>query len=594
MKIYILISTILLFLSAVGFGQSDVLAEDYFKRGDYEKALLTYQRLYDSEKGNTKYLFKIVETLQQLERYQEAKEKLNERLSRYYSPTYAIEMGYNYQLMDSLKLANQYYESAVEYIEDKPNFVYTVARSFEDHSLTEQAIRVYKRGMELQPDKNYNIQLARLYGDQGDVELMFSNYIDYIESNPSFIHNAKRAFGDFLSEDSQSNNNQTLRKLVLKKLQASPEVYWYELLSWQYIQERAYSKAFVQEKALYMRFPESLNRLIELATVALDDKEYEMSLEIFQYILDVAQDTETQLLAHQYRLDIMTETATAKDYGAIQKTYLSLFNTYGTTATTLALQLSYANFLAFKLQQTTEASNFLRETLKLKLAPFQEGSVKMLMADILVVQEKFNEALIYYTQIQNNLKNSTLAQEARFKVAKTSYYKGDFEWAESQLSILKAATSQLIANDALELKLLISDNKYDDTTQTALKHYAKADLMAFQNNNSEAIVLLEKILTEHNGESIIDEALYKQAQLYEQEKQYDKAIANYNRILADYRDDILADDAHFRLAEIYNFILDDSDLAKEHYEKIIFEHQDSVYFVEARKKFRLLRGDALK
>lgn len=142
-------------------------------------------------------MFKIVETLQQLERYQEAKEKLNERLARYYSPTYAIEMGYNYQLMDSLDMAKEYYNSAIAYIEEKPNFVYTVARSFEEHALTEQAIQVYQRGMVLQPEKNYNIQLARLYGDQGDIEGMFTNYIDYIESNPSFIHNAKRAFSDF-------------------------------------------------------------------------------------------------------------------------------------------------------------------------------------------------------------------------------------------------------------------------------------------------------------------------------------------------------------------------------------------------------------
>lgn len=591
MKSLFYIIAFLIILPEASFGQSDALAEDYFNRGDYEKALLTYQKLYDNQNGNTKYLFKIVETLQQLERYQEAKEKLNERLSRYYSPTYAIEMGYNYQLMDSITQANTYYESAISYIEEKPNFVYTVARSFEDHALTEQAIRVYKRGMALQPEKNYNIQLARLYGDQGDIEGMFTNYIDYIESNPSFIHNAKRAFSDFLSEDSESNNNQTLRKLVLKKLQATPEVYWYELLSWQYIQERAYRKAFVQEKALYMRFPESLNRLIELATVALDDREYDISQEVFQFILDHAQDIETKLLAHQYQLDIMVETATARDYNGIQKNYLKLLENFGKTEVTLALQLSYAKFLAFRLQQTNEASIFLRNTLELKLAPFQEGSVKMLMADILVIQEKFNEALIYYTQIQNNLKNSTLAQEARFKVAKTSYYKGDFEWAESQLKILKAATSQLIANDALELKLLISDNKYDDTTQTALRHYAKADLLAFQNNNQEAISLLDKILTEHRGESIIDEALYKQAQLFEKEKQYDKAILNYQLILTDYRDEILADDAHFRLAEIYNYVLDDNELAKQHYEKIIFEHQDSIYFIEARKKFRQLRGD---
>ena len=127
----------------------------------------------------------------------------------------------------------------------------------------------------------------------------------------------------------------------------------------------------------------------------------------------------------------------------------------------------------------------------------------------MVLQEKFNEALIYYTQIQRNLKNSTISQEARFKVAKTSYYKGDFQWAESQLKILKASTSQLIANDALDLKLLISDNKYDDSLQTALKLYAKADLFAFQNKTDDAITLLDKILNEHKTETIVAQALFK-------------------------------------------------------------------------------------
>lgn len=588
-----LILILVLAFNCYAFAQSEALAEDYFNRGEYEKALLTYEKLNESERGSTKYLFKIVETLQQLERYEDAKNRLNEILSRYYSPTYAIEMGYNYQLMDSLQLANNYYESAIKYIEENPNFTYTVGRSFEEHTLTKQAIQVYKRGMELQPEKNYNIQLARLYGDIGDVESMFSSYLDYIEVNPSFIYNAKRAFGDFLSEDSASQNNQTLRKLLLKKLQTSPDFYWYELLSWQYVQEKEFGKSFLQEKALFMRFSESLDRLTQLAMMALDDKAHSVSNDIFNYVLEQTQDIETKLFAQQYLLDIALETSTKKDYNNLQKKYLEIFEIYGKNAQTLALQLSYARFLAFNLQQPQEASAFLKDTIKLRLAPFQEGAVKMLMADILVIQEKFNEALIYYTQIQNNLKNSSLAQEARFKVAKTSYYKGDFEWAESQLKILKAATSQLIANDALELKLLISDNKYEDSTLTALKLYSKADLLAFKNNNPEAISLLNKILEKHRGESIIDETLYKQAQLFEKENQYEKAIANYQEILKDYRDDILADDSHFRLAEIYNYILNNPELAKEHYEAIIFNHQDSIYFVEARKKFRQLRGDAI-
>ncbi|MBT8324443.1 MAG: tetratricopeptide repeat protein, partial [Winogradskyella sp.] len=180
---------------------------------------------------------------------------------------------------------------------------------------------------------------------------------------------------------------------------------------------------------------------------------------------------------------------------------------------------------------------------------------------------------------------------ARFKVAKTSYYKGDFDWAETQLKILKSSTSQLIANDALELKLLISDNKYEDSTQTALRYYAKADLLAFQNKNLEAIKLLDKILEEHKGESIEDQALFKQAKLYESQQLYAEAEANYKYIIDNYRDDILADDAYFYLAELYVNTLNRPEEAKPLYEKIIFDYQDSIYFIDARKKFRMLRGD---
>jgi tetratricopeptide (TPR) repeat protein len=178
-------------------------------------------------------------------------------------------------------------------------------------------------------------------------------------------------------------------------------------------------------------------------------------------------------------------------------------------------------------------------------------------------------------------------------VAKASYYKGDFKWAESQLKILKASTSQLTANDALELKLLITDNKYEDSLQTALKLYAKADLLAFQDRNDEAISLLNKILNEHKTEPIMAQALFKQAQLFEAKKQFENAETNYNNILLNYKEGILADNACFALAEIYANQLAQPEKAKALYEQIIFNHADSIYFVEARKKYRALRGDAI-
>ena len=586
-----LLITILLY-SLFAFSQSEEIADDYFKRGEFEKALIVYQRLIESN-NNINIFNKIIGTLQQLERYDEAQQILKDRISTYKFPPLLVELGYNYQLKDSLDIANQYYNDAILSIDENPVYVISVARQFENHSLLDEAIIVYKKGMELLPDSNFDIPLARIYGEQGNVELMFSSYIDYIEAQPTFLNNAKRAFSDFISENKENENNIILKRLLLKKIQIQPDTYWYELLSWLFVQEKEYDKSFTQEKALYRRNPESLDRIIELAITSLNANVYETASDIFNYLLEASQDIPTILLAHQYLLDIETRNATKKDLPTIDQKYLDLFNKFGTYEQTVALQIAYGNFLAFHYQKPEEASTFLKQSLKLNLSAFQEATVKLKLGDILVLQEKFNEALIYYTQIQVNLKNSTISQEARFKVAKTSYYKGDFDWAESQLKILKSSTSQLIANDALDLKLLISDNKYDDSLHVALKLYAKADLKAFQNKLDEAISLLDTILTEHKGESIIPQALFKQAQLFEQRKQFDRAVANYQFIVANYREGILIDDACYYLAELYNNQLAEPEKAKELYEKIIFNYEDSIFFIEARKKFRMLRGDAI-
>ena len=217
----------------------------------------------------------------------------------------------------------------------------------------------------------------------------------------------------------------------------------------------------------------------------------------------------------------------------------------------------------------------------------------MALADILVFDKKFNQALIYYSQIQKRLKNDVMGQNARYKVAQTSFYKGDFDWALTQLKVLRSSTSQLIANDAMQLSLLISDNILEDSTQTALKKYARADLLAYQNKTEAAISELNDILENHKGEKIEDEALLKQGELQVQLKNYEAARFNYQKIIEFYASGILADDAHFKLAELYRNVLKAPEKAMTHYEKILYNYQDSYYFPQARKNFRMLRGDAI-
>ena len=574
--------------------QEEQIADEYFKNGEFEKAQLAYLKLFENEPANNSYFSKLLDSYRQLQRFEDANALVNSRLSRTKNPSYYVELGYNYQMMDSVDMAELNYKEAIERTKENPIFAYMVGNKFHDYSLLDEALEVYQLAMENSEKVNLNIQIARIYGEKGEIDRMFEGYLNYTADKPEFTSNAKRIFTDFVSENSTNENNLMLRRLLLKRIQESPETHWYDLLSWLFVQERDFQKSFIQEKALYRRSPESLTRLMDLGITAMQEEDIETSKEIFSFITENTQDLQLKLASYEYLLDLkLKQVKTDSDLQTIKEEYERLFSEFGTFEQTLSLQVSYAYFLAFHLKNPKAGSDFLKKSLDLPLSQFQQATVKMQLADILVFQEKFNEALIFYTQIQANLKNSSVSQEARFKVAKTSYYKGDFDWAESQLKILKASTSQLIANDALDLKLLISDNKYEDSLRTSLKLYAKADLLAFQNRKDEAITLLDKVLDEHKGESITDQALYRQGRLFEEKGLYDKAVANYEQIISDYGEDILADDANFRLGEIYANKLADSEKAKGFYEKIIFNHEDSIFFVEARKKYRMLRGDAI-
>lgn len=582
----------LLFSSQI-FSQEDSIARDYFDNGDFEKALYEYKELYTKAPSNLTYISQIVSAHQQLEQYAEAEAFLLKLLERVNYPAFLVELGYNYQLQNKLDKANTAYNKALASVNDKPSNVFSVAKSFQTHVLLNEAIAAYENAMTLNSEFNFKLQLAQLYGEQGNIEKMFTNYIDFAEANPVALGTIKKAINEFISENSETENNLLLRKILLKKLQQEPNVIWNDLLSWLFIQQKEYKKAFLQEKAIYNRELLSLDRIEELALIAANDNKFEDAKEIFAFIISAGHDLDSLLEANYNLLQIETKLSTKENYEAIDLKYQELLKQFGTFSQTLKMQIAYAHFLAFYKNETKKATELLEKVLELPLTEVQQAEVKLELGDILVLQEKFNEALIYFTQIQRNLKNSTISQQARFKVAQASYYKGDFKWAESQLKILKASTSQLIANDALDLKLLISDNKYEDSLQTALKLYAKADLLAFQNRVDESITVLDKILADHKTEPIMAQALFKQAQLFTLKGQFAKAQANYESIIDNYREDILIDDAYYMLAELNENQLKNPEKAKTLYEKIIFNHADSIYFVEARRRYRALRGDVI-
>ncbi len=587
---------IALFFTFSIVAQSEQLAKNYMQQGQYEKALSIYQKLYDKNPNRINYLLGLVQSHQQLEQFEKAENILKKRIEQI--PNNAqilVELGHHYDLQDNSEQATIYYNKAITTFENHTiNNAYSLAQTFEKYSLLDQAALVYEKGMEDNPRANFNVQLAKIYGEQGKLEKMFDSYLSLLQSQPNYVNVVQRNFSDYILDDPTNEANVIFKKLLIKRLQQNPDILYNEMLSWLFIQQKEFKKAFVHEKAIYKRNDEGPQGIIDLARIAISEKDIKSATEILDYVLETPASKDMKLTAHKIILKAKVDNASKKEYKTIVEQYNTVFNEYGKSSATIGLQIDYAHFLAFNQDKKQEAIRFLKDLVKReRLSRFQSSRIKMEIADILVLDQKFNQALIYYTQVQNVLKNNFLAQDARFKVAKTSYYKGDFSWAQTQLDVLKSSTSQLIANDAMELSLIISDNSQEDSTHTALKIFAKADLLAFQNKNEEAIAMYEKILTEHRGEKIEDEAFLRQAKLLETEKQYERAKVNYLKIIEFYADDILADDAYYWLAELYSNQLNTPEKAKELYEKIIFNHADSIYFVAARKKYRTLRGDAI-
>ena len=580
-----------LFYSLIGFSQNEQLAQNYFEKGEFEKALVSFQELLTAQPGNGYYFQKTIECQQQLKQYGVAEKAILNRLDKYKQAALLVELGSNYQLQKEENKAKKYYELALNEIKKNPMSVFIIAGAFEKKVLLDYALQAYQMALDLDKNLNFNFQMALLYGQKGDSDKMIEKFLEESFKNPQNLIAIQNQFSRFMTENADVNFNNALKKALLIRTQQNQDVFWNQYLSWYFVQQKEFGKAFIQEKAIYKRNPESLFNIVNLAQIAIEEDEKEMSKEILTFVLENTQDMELQIQAHYFLTEMKINNPFEKDLFAIETELNSLLKQFGITPYSLKLQILKAHFDTFQMKNPTQGKAILKTALDLPLNEYQKADVKMELADIFLFEEKFNQASLYYSQIEEDLKNDVVGHEASLKSAKTSYFKGDFVWALKQFKELKSVSSQLIANDALEYFLLINDNTIADSTQTALKQFARADYLLYQNKPQEALLQFQDILKNFKGQEIESVTLYRLGKTYEKLGDYFSALSQYQTIIDKHSDGIYVDEALYFSAEIYNKQLKDTEKAKPLYEKLVFHHEDSIYFVDARRKFRELRGD---
>jgi tetratricopeptide (TPR) repeat protein len=582
---------ITLLFSLFAVAQNEQLAQYYYDKGDFEKAKISYEELLVNIPQNMQYFLRTVDCYQQLKQFDTAEKAIQDRFTKYNQGSLLVELGYNYQLQKDAAKAKIYYDQALERIRKNPNEVYGIAASFDRKVQLEYALKAYQTATEIQPNFNFNYQQGLLYGQLGNFDMMITTFLDEAYTNPQNLVVIQNQLSRFITDEADVSFSDALRKALILKVQKNQDLFWNHFLSWFYIQQKEFAKAFIQEKAIYKRNPESLATILNLANLAIEEENQEIAKEILDFIVENTKDLGLLIQAHSYLLELKISKATEKDFATINTEIEALLKQFEISPFSLSLQLIQAHFVAFNLKNPEQGKTIVKRALELQLNDYEVAQAKMELADIFLFEEKFNQALLYYSQIETDLKNDEVAHEASLKAAKTSYFKGDFNWALKQFKELKSANTQLIANDALEYFLLINDNTVADSTQTALKAFAKGDYLLYQNRNQDAIAQFQLVLKTFKGNEIEAVTQLRLGKIYEKTAEFNLALSQYQAIIDHHSDGIYMDEALFFSAEIYSKKLNEPEKAKPLYEKIIFNHQDSIYFVEARKKFRELRGD---
>lgn len=595
---YILPLLLACLLGGVLSAQNARLAQQYYKSGEFEKSATLYEELYKQSNYNDYYFDRYVESLMALDRYEECEKVIKKQLRR--SPE-SVELHVTYgkvlerQIRD--EEAEAQYALAIEKLPKDQLAITKLANAFMRLTKYDEAIAAYEKGADLLRDQQvFAYNLGELYRRKGEEDKMIDSYLSSLIDKPDRINSIKSILQRYLSEDGYDE----LQAQLYDRIQAQPAVDLYpELLSWVFVQRKDYASALRQARALDRRFKENGGRVFRLARTAANDGDYDTAIKAYEYIVEDKGRTSTYYLEAQEgalrsKRARLTEgyEYTEADLRELEQEYEVFLEEFGRSKVTAEIILELAELEALYINDLDKAIRLLNEMIAYpNVNPVTQAKGKISLADYYLMQGEVWESTLLYSQVDKAFKEGLMGHEARYRNAKLSYYAGDFQWAQAQFDILKASTSKLIANDALDLSVFIMDNLGLDTTAEALQLYADADLLVFQNRFDDAFDKLDELTKTFPQHSLEDDQLYLKAQIYKKQREYAKVEAMLQAIIDNHIEEIRADNAIYELAQLYENELNDLEKAQALYETLFIDHSGSTFAVDARKRYRILRGD---
>ena len=557
--------------------------------------------MHEKDRKQDYYYERYLTTLMELQDYKTAEEMLKkaikaspEKIERY------VDYGNIFQLQTQPDKAKEQYEKAIKALSNDQIQIIKLAEAFANKKLYDYAVATYEKGEKLIKEKHaFAYELGAIYYQKGENGKMITAYLDALEFQPSRLTNIQALFQRSMPPETGFDE---LKTQLFGRIQKDDKnILLPDMLIWVFTQEGDYSSALRQAKALDKRLGDNGTRIFKLAQSAMSERKFLAAIEGYEYIAKekgiespyYLESRENILRAKRENL-IEAATYTKADLLDLEKDFEQFLGEFGRSRATVDVMQDLASFEARYLYNLDKAIAVLEEVINLpQLAPMTLALAKIELGDYYLMKGDPWEATLLYSQVDKAQKDAPLGAVARFKNAKLSYYKGDFDWSQGQLDAIKGSTSELMSNDAIDLSVFIIEHLNLDTSARAMQLFADADLLRFQNREDEAIVKMDSLLANFKGHGLEDDVIFVKAQIAARRRQYQAAADFYQLIIDKYKDGILVDNAIFALAQLYETRLNDKTKAMALYDKIILEHSGSIFVVDARKRYRFLRGDEL-
>ena len=598
--------------------QEEQLALQYYRDKEYDKAVELFEKIH-SKKSDSYIYYYYYHALLELERYDDAEKMLKKQVKAYPNvQRYKVDLGYVYERAGDNAKAEKIYQECLKNLQAKETSVSELNNALMSRGKYDYAAEAILKGRKLLDNEQYlSKNLISIYKLHHQNDKIVDEIISLVKTdNEKYQNDVQTAIQDLLMDDEDNTQYMNIRTALQKFSQKNPnnilcikELYWISQL------HKDYEEAFILAKALDKRLKVEGIFTYELATVAAANHDYNTAIEALNYIIKKGEEAHNYVQAKMKILDVkymqLIETSPVKMVDAInlEQDFRKALEENGIHSGTMDWIRKYAHLLAFYVNKPQEAMDVLNQAMAATRDIKEKNQYKIDLADVQLYTGQVWDASLNYSQVDKDMPNDVLGNEAKFKNAKLSFYIGEFNWAKSQLDVLAAATTKLIANDAIYSSMLISDNLEEedeedesDTTMAlfsnsegnlALKMYAKAEFLIFQNKDDEALKALDSVIILSPLGSLVDDALYQKALILIKQKNYLEAERLLKEVIEKYGDQLLADDAVFQLAELYEYYLKDITQAMEYYQKILKDHSDSLYVVQARNRYRALRGDNL-